>query len=88
LEDLLMANELTYEELEQKVRELEEEAAERKRLEEALDTQRRELISIFDSIDEGVYVCDPESSGLILWVKSVTRSSKAWIVPATFVLIQ
>jgi PAS domain S-box-containing protein len=73
LEDLLMANELTYEELEQKVRELEEEAAERKRLEEALDTQRRELISIFDSIDEGVYVCDPESYEL-LYVNAAAKA--------------
>ncbi len=55
----------SYEELEQRVRELEQEATKRALAEKALDLQRQELISIFDSIDEAVYVCDPESYELL-----------------------
>jgi len=34
---------------------------ERKRADEILDFERRQLLSIFDSIDEGIYVADPET---------------------------
>jgi len=68
-----MTDRPTYEELEQRVRALEEEATERRRLEQALDAQRQELISIFDSIDEAIYVCDPESYEL-LYVNAATRA--------------
>jgi len=38
-----------------------EDITERKRTEEALDFERRQLLSIFDSIDEAVYVSDPKT---------------------------
>jgi PAS domain-containing protein len=68
-----MARKPTYEELEQQVKQLENEAAELERLEKALDIHRQELISIFDSIDEAVYVCDPETYELI-YVNEATRA--------------
>jgi PAS domain S-box-containing protein len=37
----------------------------RKRIEEALDAERRQFLSIFDSIDEVVYVADPHSYELL-----------------------
>lgn len=37
----------------------------RKRIEEALDAERRQFLSIFDSIDEIVYVSDPHSHELL-----------------------
>jgi PAS domain S-box-containing protein len=37
----------------------------RKRIEDALDAERRQLLSIFDSIDEIVYVSDPHSYELL-----------------------
>jgi two-component system cell cycle sensor histidine kinase/response regulator CckA len=37
----------------------------RKRIEEALDAERRQFLSIFDSIDEIVYVADPHSYQLL-----------------------
>ncbi len=60
-------------ELKQRVVELEAEVAKRKLAEKALDAQRQELTSIFDSIDEAIYVCDPESYEL-LYVNSATRA--------------
>ena len=47
-----MAEKPSYEELEQRLRELEDVEARRALAEEALETQTQELISIFDSIDE------------------------------------
>ena len=44
----------------------------RKRAEEALDRERQQLLSIFDSIDEPIYVCDPESYE-ILFVNQALR---------------
>ncbi|HID31095.1 MAG TPA: PAS domain-containing protein, partial [Desulfobacterales bacterium] len=55
----------SYEELQQRVKELEGEAAERERLERTSDVQMQELISIFDGISEPIYVCDPESHELL-----------------------
>ena len=60
-----MSREPSYEELEQRLKELESEAAERERLEKALDVQIQELISIFDGISEPIYVCDPGSHELL-----------------------
>ena len=55
----------SYEELQLRVKELEGGAAERERLEKALEVQIQELISIFDGISEPIYVCDPESHELL-----------------------
>lgn len=68
-----MTRKPSYEELEQKVKDLESEAAERVRLEKALDVQMQELISIFDGISEPIYVCDPESYEL-LYVNAATTT--------------
>ncbi len=56
----------TYEELEQKVKELERETVKREQAEEALEkNERKQLLSIFDSIDEPVYVSDPRTYELL-----------------------
>jgi PAS domain S-box-containing protein len=68
-----MAIEPTYEELKQRVLELEKETAKREIAERALDVQGQELISIFDSIDEAIYVCDPETHEL-LYVNAATKA--------------
>jgi PAS domain S-box-containing protein len=68
-----MAEEPTYEELKQRILELEKETAQREMAERALDAQRQELISIFDSIDEAIYVCDPESHE-VLYVNAATKA--------------
>jgi len=68
-----MSTKPTYEELEQRVVELERETARRESAERALDAQKQELISIFDSIDEAIYVCDPESYEL-LYVNAAAKS--------------
>jgi PAS domain S-box-containing protein len=49
-----------------------DEAARRELVEKALERQRQELISIFDSIDEAIYVCDPVSYE-ILYVNAATK---------------
>lgn len=71
--NLSMSEKPTYEELEQRLRELEDVETRRTSAEEALVTQRQELISIFDSIDEAIYVCDPETYEL-LYVNVVTKA--------------
>ncbi len=68
-----MSEKPTYEELEQRLRELEDVEARRALAEEALETQRQELISIFDSIDEAIYVCDPGTYEL-LYVNTATKA--------------
>ncbi|MDY7080573.1 MAG: PAS domain S-box protein [Chloroflexota bacterium] len=45
---------------------------ERRRVEEALDLERRQFLSIFDSIDEIVYVSDPDTYEII-YVNRATR---------------
>jgi len=62
----------SYEELMQRVKELEREALESKRLEEAVHNANEQVISIFDSMDEGVYVSDPETYE-ILYVNPATK---------------
>ena len=52
---------------------LEDEAAKRELAEKALERQRQELISIFDSIDEVIYVCDPVSYEL-LYVNAAAKA--------------
>lgn len=47
---------------------------ERKKAEEKIRTQRKELISIFDSIDEPIYVADPENYEL-LYANAVTKKA-------------
>ena len=68
-----MAEKPTYAELEQTVKKLENEAVKRERLEKALDTQMRELISIFDSINERIFVCDPDTHE-VLYVNAATTA--------------
>ena len=68
-----MSEKPTYEELEQRLRKLEDVEARRALAEEALETQRQELISIFDSIDEAIYVCDPGTHEL-LYVNAATKA--------------
>lgn len=45
----------------------------RKRIEDALDAERREFLSIFDSIDEIVYVSDPHSYELLFANKAAVN---------------
>jgi len=68
-----MARKPTYEELIQKVQELKAELAERERLEWDLQVANEELISIFDSINEPVYVSDPETYE-ILYANSAIKA--------------
>jgi PAS domain S-box-containing protein len=70
--DLLMA-ESTHEELKQRVSDLEKEVAEKESAGRVLERQRRELISIFDSIDEPIYVCDPVTYE-VLYVNASTKA--------------
>ena len=60
-----MVHEQAHEQLQQRVKQLEKQLTERQWVEQALETQRQELISILDSIDEAIYVCDPESHELL-----------------------
>jgi PAS domain S-box-containing protein len=68
-----MANRKICQESEEKAKQLENEVVERQGLKQNLDAQREELISIFDSIDEPIYVCDPESYEL-LYVNAATKA--------------
>ena len=56
-----MAQKPSYEELAKRVRELEAELSNREGLESDLQTSNEALISIFDSINEPVYVSDPDT---------------------------
>ncbi len=69
-----MADKPTYEELEQRVRELEKSESERKHAEEALLFERAQLLRIFDSIDEGIYVTDTDTYE-ILYVNRVPKDA-------------
>jgi PAS domain S-box-containing protein len=60
-----MAHKQTYEELAKRVQELEAEVTERERLELGLQAANEELISIFDSINEPIYVSDPDTYKLL-----------------------
>ncbi|MBN2309650.1 MAG: PAS domain S-box protein, partial [Candidatus Hydrogenedentes bacterium] len=48
--------------------------SDRKRAEEALDAERKQLLSIFDSIDEPIYVSDPVTYELIYVNKACKQS--------------
>jgi PAS domain S-box-containing protein len=65
--------ELTSEELKQRIVELEAEVTKRELAKKALSAQRQELTSIFDSIDEAIYVADPDTYE-ILYVNSATKA--------------
>ena len=54
-----------YEELERRIRELEEEIVVCKEAVVAAKDERRQFVSIFDTIDEMVYVADPETYELL-----------------------
>jgi PAS domain S-box-containing protein len=68
-----MAQKPTYEELAKKVQEIEAEISEREGLGSNVQASNKELISIFDGIDEAVYVVDPETYK-ILYVNSVVEA--------------
>ena len=53
--------------------ELDKEALKQESAGEGVDTRGDELISIFDSIDEAIYICDPESHEL-LYVNAATEA--------------
>ncbi|MBW2170337.1 MAG: PAS domain-containing protein [Deltaproteobacteria bacterium] len=55
-----MANKPTYEELEQRVKELEKEYLKCKRIEEALQIERDSLRNIFESIEDGIYIVNQQ----------------------------
>jgi PAS domain S-box-containing protein len=61
MEDFPMEQNPSYEELMQRVKELEKEALESKRSGESVHDGHAQLVSIFDSMDERVYVADPET---------------------------
>jgi PAS domain S-box-containing protein len=63
----------TSEDLKRRVDELEAEVAKRRLAEKALSGQRQELISVFDSIDEAIYVADPDTYEL-LYVNSAVKA--------------
>lgn len=67
-----MADKPTYDQLEQRIEELEKESENRKRAEEALVFERAQLLSIFDSINDGVYVSDIDTHE-ILYVSQSTK---------------
>ena len=68
-----MAHKPTYEELAKRVQELEAEVSERERLELGLQAANEELISIFDSINEPIYVSDPDTHK-ILYANSAIKA--------------
>ena len=68
-----MSQKPTYEELAKKVQELEAEISEREGLGSSVQASNKELISIFDGIDEAVYVVDPETYK-VLYVNSVVKA--------------
>jgi PAS domain-containing protein len=55
-----MAKKPTYEELKQRVKELEKESLKRKRIEEALQIERDNLRNIFESIEDGIYIVNQQ----------------------------
>ncbi len=52
----------------------------RKRIEDALDAERRQLLSIFDSIDEIVYVADPRTHEVLFANKAALETYGAGIL--------
>ena len=61
----MKADKPTYEELEQRVKELEKEAAERKRAEVALRESEERLQIVLDTIQAGIVVIDPEAHVIV-----------------------
>lgn len=60
-----MARKPTYGELEQKIKELEKEAAERRRVEELLRESEVRLKTVLDTIQAGIVVIDPETHVIV-----------------------
>jgi len=60
-----MAHKRTYEELEQRLRELEREALERKRVEEALQESKELLDNTFASLADAVFVVDTSTRTIV-----------------------
>jgi len=67
-----MAQNPTYKELEQKVEEFEKGLLECKRTIKDLNIERQQIKSIFDSIDEPIYVADPDTHELLF----INKASK------------
>ena len=61
----MKADKPTYEKLEQRVKELEKEAAERKRAEDALRESEERLQIVLDTIQAGIVVIDPEAHVIV-----------------------
>jgi PAS domain S-box-containing protein len=68
-----MTDDQTSKELKQKIVELEAEVTKRELAERALSAQRQELTSIFDSIDEAIYVVD-SATYEVLYVNSAAKA--------------
>lgn len=56
-----MANKPTYEQLEQRVKELEEESVKRKQAEEAIFAERDTMINVFNSMEDGLYIVNQQN---------------------------
>jgi signal transduction histidine kinase len=64
----------TYEELEQKVRLLEEKSSETQKKLAVLSREKREFLSIFASLDVGIYVSDPETYEILYANPTIRRT--------------
>ena len=71
--DTIMTKKPTYEELEKRVHELEQTEIERKRAEEALRDSEQFMISVFESIQDGISVLNPDLS-----IRHVNGVMKKW----------
>jgi len=69
-----MENRPTYEELEKRVEALEKKSVERKQTEEELKFERAQLLSIFGSINQIIYVADPNTYE-ILYVNDALKNA-------------
>ena len=69
-----MGRKPTYEELEERVKILEKESIEHKRAEEALEFERAQLLSIFNSINQTIYIADPRTYE-ILYINDTTKDA-------------
>ena len=78
-----MAEKPTYEELKQRVKELEKEALKRKCAEDALQFERAQLFSIFDSINEIIDVSDPRTHEIVYVNKALRASFQNSLVGGT-----
>jgi len=69
-----MAKKPTYEDLKERVKILEKESIEHKRAEEALKFERAQLLSIFNSINQIIYIADPKTYE-VLYINDTTKDA-------------